>query len=654
MADDRIEVEIVLDDGSIQKGFANIRSEGQKTGRSLSRALSLGRADIAKPLRGITDSVIGTRVAFASLGTVLAGGAFFASAASAASQQQEAVNALNVSLKTAGSFSNEASESFQKLASELQAQSRFGDEVILQQAALARNYARSNEEAERLVAVSIDLAEATGISLDSAVRNLGKTFSGLQGELGESIPALRNLTAEQLKAGGALDLIADRFSGSALGATRTFSGALTQLRNTVGDLFESFGATITNSPQIIAFFNALSQTIQGVISGFQGGGSSFDSFFKGLVINSAAAVNAVIDSFEFVSQIPDFFRFAFLQVQIATLSFVNEFFKLIEPVSGFIDRIFGDAGASRAAIQQNEAVLAGLNAQLDELGQSSIRGGEGFQFARKAVEDFTTTFQELSIANNTPAVDAPDIGGGGGLGGTSVATVIDNDLEKLRNNVMKLQMETQTAINDTFFNNEAVLGDTPSVFEDLSQKGTSSLQAVQAELTRTRDQAVQLSQQVGQAVKNGIANTISNSVSSVVEALRTGQDAFGAFAKAALATIGDLAVQLGTTLIASGIGIEALKVLGGAAAIAAGIALVAVGTLIKGAAGGGAPNVSGGSSVTPPLADLEPDGVSDELNDPESRVNVTINGSVFDDAESIAIRLGDIFKDEGFQNAVIA
>lgn len=644
MADDRIEVEIILDDGSIQKGFAKLRSEAKTSERSIGRIFRRGLTrDISRPFDVATKSIFNLRNALVGAVAVLGGGAFLRTITQAASQQQDAVNALNVSLATAGTFSDQASESFQRLAAQLQSQSRFGDEVILQQAALARNYARSNEEAEKLISVSIDLAEATGTSLDSAVRNLGKTFSGLQGEIGESVPAIRALTAEQLKAGAALDLIADRFGGAALGATRTFSGALAQLQNTFGDLLEQIGSAITSSPIIVNVFNSLSKAIQGLGEGLAGG--NIDAFLKDLVINSASAVNAIIDSFELVTQIPDFFRFVFLTVQIETSKFVQRWLAAIEPVSSLADTLLGRTGESQQILAQNFKAIDQLENKLANLGKESIKGSKGFFTARKAVEEFVTSFQELSATTRQSAAPANSPVAG-------IVEAVDKDLVNLREKVMKLQGETRSAIENSFFNSESVLAGTPTVFQDLSQLGTEALQKLQGELVKTRDKTVQLSQQIGQAVNNGIANTIANSVSSVVEALRTGQNAFGAFAKAALATIGDLAVQLGQTLIASGIGIEALKVLGGAAAIAAGIALVAVGSLIKGASGGGAPNPSGGSSVTPPLADLTPGGISDNFNEPGSRVNVTIEGNVFDSDET-GLRIADILKDQGFQNAVV-
>lgn len=647
MADDRIEVEIVLDDGSIQKGFAKLRSEAKKSEKSLGAIFKKGlTADISKPFDIATKSVFNLKTAVAGVVGVIGGATFLRTITAAASQQQDAVNALNVSLASAGTFSEEASQSFQKLASELQAQSRFGDEVILQQAALARNYARSNEEAERLVAVSVDLAAATGISLDSAVRNLGKTFSGLQGELGESIPALRNLTAEQLKAGGALDLIADRFAGSALGATRTYSGALAQLQNTFGDLLEKIGAYITESPVIINLFNALSKTIQNFQKSFGGSGDQIDQFLKDLVLATAGAVTAVLDSFEAINQIPNFFRWAYLTAKIETINFVNEFFKLIEPATSWLDKVLGDEGASTRAIQQNDKLLKSLRMELDALGDSSIKTGQGFRVAKKLVGELVTTFQELSVTAST-SVDPKNSPTSG------IVKAVDKDLIKLRDKVFQLQLETEKSIRDAFINSEEILAGTPTVFENVETMGTKALEKLQVKLLETKNKTTQLSNQIGQAINNGIANTITNAIGAAVDALRAGEDAFGAFAKAALATIGDLAIQLGQTLIASGIGIEALKVLGGAAAIAAGIALVAVGTLIKGAAAGGNTSTAGGSAVTPPLSDLQPGGISGDLQEPGARVEVNIEGQILSDDDTVGLRIADILKDQGFQNAVV-
>ena len=51
--------------------------------------------------------------------------------------------------------------------------------------------------------------------LDSAMRNLNKTYGGLAGELGETVPELRGLTAEQMKNGAAVKILGERYKGLA-------------------------------------------------------------------------------------------------------------------------------------------------------------------------------------------------------------------------------------------------------------------------------------------------------------------------------------------------------------------------------------------------------------------------------------------------------
>ena len=101
-------------------------------------------------------------------------------------------------------------------ASALQKVAGIGDEVIIVQQAFLASLKFTEEQIKEIITVAIDLSAATGIELESAVRNTAKTFSGLAGELGELIPQLRTLTTEEMKAGEAVKLMADLFGGQAL------------------------------------------------------------------------------------------------------------------------------------------------------------------------------------------------------------------------------------------------------------------------------------------------------------------------------------------------------------------------------------------------------------------------------------------------------
>ena len=129
-------------------------------------------------------------------------------------------------------------------ASALQQVSIFGDEATIAQMAFLASIGMTEDRIRTVIPVAMDLAEATGMSLESAVRNTAKTYSGLAGELGELVPQLRELTAEELKAGGAVAVMSQLFAGSASASADTYSGRVTQLWNDLGDLSEEIGEAL--------------------------------------------------------------------------------------------------------------------------------------------------------------------------------------------------------------------------------------------------------------------------------------------------------------------------------------------------------------------------------------------------------------------------
>lgn len=129
-------------------------------------------------------------------------------------------------------------------ASEFQKVSLFGDEQIIQQQAFLASLQLTEKEINGVTAAAIDLAAGTGVTLESAVKNLAKTYSGLTGELGESIPQLRELTTEELKAGKAIDVVAEAFRGQAQAAAEAGTGPLVQMQNALGDVAEIVGEAL--------------------------------------------------------------------------------------------------------------------------------------------------------------------------------------------------------------------------------------------------------------------------------------------------------------------------------------------------------------------------------------------------------------------------
>ena len=132
-----------------------------------------------------------------------------------------------------------------KQAGALQQNSIFGDEEIIKQQAYLASIGMTEQQIKDMLPVTMDLAAATGMSLESAVKNTAKTLSGMTGELGESVGALKDLSAEELKAGKGIEVMREMFKGMAEAETQTLQGALQQAKNAVGDLGESFGSLVT-------------------------------------------------------------------------------------------------------------------------------------------------------------------------------------------------------------------------------------------------------------------------------------------------------------------------------------------------------------------------------------------------------------------------
>ena len=189
---------------------------------------------------------------------------FTATSVAAAKVQEAAVHSMNTQLALAGDDSKEASRDIQNFASALQETTAVGDETTLQMFALAKTFGQTNEETKRMVEAATELSAATGLALEGSIKNLGKTFAGLTGELGESIPALRELTAEELKSGKAIDLLLAKFGGSAAAKLSTFAGQTEALAGHFGDMTEEIGLIITQNPVVIKAMDALGKIFKDI------------------------------------------------------------------------------------------------------------------------------------------------------------------------------------------------------------------------------------------------------------------------------------------------------------------------------------------------------------------------------------------------------
>lgn len=106
------------------------------------------------------------------------------------------------------------------------------------------------------------------------------------------------------------------------------------------------------------------------------------------------------------------------------------------------------------------------------------------------------------------------------------------------------------------------------------------------EFDRILAKVTKFNNDISSVINTGLVNGISDIASALGNALATGESAFDAIGNSLLSTFGNVLVQLGKIAIETGIGIKAittaLKTLNPVIAIAAGVGLVALGSLIAG------------------------------------------------------------------------
>ena len=129
--------------------------------------------------------------------------------------QINAENALAVALKNNIKTSELSAKAMKDYASALSSASNYGDEELLPMISKLIASGRTEAEAMKIMSAAVDLAAGANMSLDSAVEQLNGTINGNIGRLGRQNAELKNLTAEELASGKAVDILAKKYEGMA-------------------------------------------------------------------------------------------------------------------------------------------------------------------------------------------------------------------------------------------------------------------------------------------------------------------------------------------------------------------------------------------------------------------------------------------------------
>lgn len=591
-------------------------------------------------------------------------------------------------------------------AAELQQRSTYGDEEIIAQQAYLAALGLTEAQIGSTISAATQLSAALGIDLNSAVRNLAKTYSGLAGELGESIPALRELTAEEMKAGGAIAYVNDNYKGFAETAAQTGMGPLQQLKNTLGDLAEQFGAVLvpviqklaTKLKEIAERFQQLSPRAREVITTIAAvvaavgpllvvGGKllaalkttiallpALGSAFTAL---AATPIGATVTALGLVVGLLAKARTEAKQTREEFIKWANDDY--YKKGYNMTMTAFGSASEAevKRALREQEAEYSRLSNASGKLETEEYERLAKLPGVIAALNDILSKRTETPVAEvvNEVVVETqkalpliPQLEKRlQGLNEQLSAATSESQIARINADLAETNKELQRLKN---LQPEKVIQQVAGISTegvDLSglttaptlKKGTL-LENVFGKIQGDAyaEEATRKAEQIAE-VNNNIKNILSNSFADIATSL--GQNIGGAFTgeefnplKSFLLTLGSFLTQLGTALIAYGAALkgfkEALKSLNPWVAIGAGIAAVAMGALVTNKAQNIKPIklATGGLAYGPTLAVVgdNPGAAADpEVVAPLSKLRNYIGGQKLELIGDISFELsGDSLK----------
>lgn len=206
--------------------------------------------DFGDKVIGISKKIGASFAAYLSI-RALAGA--FEKATEAGMEAEQAVLQFNSALSLAGTYSAQATASFQAFASSLERTTGVSDELILTNSALLVSIGKlSGEGLERATKAALDLSRGLQVDVSTAFDIVTKATQGNVMALTRYGLEVGKADSDSTKFAKTLEFIEARFGGLSTGSINTYSGAVAKLRNGFEDMFESIGRLIVTNPKVIA------------------------------------------------------------------------------------------------------------------------------------------------------------------------------------------------------------------------------------------------------------------------------------------------------------------------------------------------------------------------------------------------------------------
>ena len=278
--------------------------------------------------------------------------------ADAAAEDAEAQEVLAGALRTNTGATDDQIEANERWISSMQIATRTADNDLRQAITDLTVSGRSLEEAQKDIAVAIDIAASKGIALDSVIKGLVRSLgSGSTAGLARLGIATKNAAGEMLSYDEVLQNAAKTMGGTAARAAGTLAGALERSKIAMEEAKEEAGAGLL--PPLVALTDGFNQLVIGVLGG--------DKALARLQTTFNSVITAGIDPFEDAVATAGFVMVDFVNSMRIPLD-DQTFVTLITMLGLTTDQVIqlrSNLILNGAAVVKNEEDLANLVGVLD-------------------------------------------------------------------------------------------------------------------------------------------------------------------------------------------------------------------------------------------------------------------------------------------------
>lgn len=538
----KVYVKLAADTSDFEKGMKKARKLFKNTAKSLKRTGKTLTMSMTAPLT-----------------------AFAAASIKAFDTQQKAIAQVEQGLKTTGGLVGRTSKELQKMASDLQAKTLFGDEVILKDATaqLLTFTNITGDQFDRTQVAALDLATRLDGDLKSASIQLGKALndpvanlsalsrSGIQ--FSNDQKAVIKSLADSGRLAEAQTIILDelekQYGGSAEAAAKAGAGGLKQLQNSFGDLMEQVGK------MLIPVLNSLIKGIQSMIDWWNqldGGLKIALVTFGGLL----ASIGPLVYIFGSLVSVVGFFMSPLGAVVAGLAALTAAIIYVVDNMEAFKER-FSDVGWWKNALIQMlqwfiefnpmSLIVKGFNSVLDFFGRSKIPNpyeqmADGLEELKVKTKEYKNEFGSFTDAISNAATKTKNalfgLGSGLGIGG-NVADPTGTATGGSQSNFVQLASEEDID------------------FVDWEEEAETIDTTYGASLVKLKEQTLALkdaTKEFGLAIANDFANSFSQAVVSGENFLTSIGEIFKSLAKQIMAMIIKAAVLAALFQLIPGLG----------------------------------------------------------------------------------------------------